>query len=1047
MKWPYPGEGVDPWYDAFESMVRAQDGSVLALNDAKNIILSGGGTISWNAGTGVVAWTLPIQLNSALSGFIETIPAGSLYVPNDGDYGYVRFVPSPQQNVELVIRAADVLPGSDVDRVFALFRRRQNKLYWRNGGVLSSGESAAIIDDGPGGGSGGGSLEIEVNGTPVGPATTLNFNSPIVISGSMSGSTATVDLQLASSVKVVTTTPYNFESTYRTFYVNVGAAAAFNLPPAENYANQLVTVKTLTSNGLIVYPNGSETIDGYDGLELENQHESVTLQSASSDGGATWNWFMIAKLCGGGGGGGGIGGTIDDIQIAYGTGSNTIGGSSNLTWNYGTNILTLGDGSSNLTTQPSIIDSDAGTLQLGGAAQISIGGTFLLPTDAGGPGEVLTSDGAGGTSWEPSSSSPAGDDGQIQFNSVGAFGADINLSWNGASERLFTPTLGLPGRTTPLPTLSGGVLWANSDADARPYWLDGNGQSYNLTLDRYTPLSYVGATSTVEIDVDPSKPVFNSIALTKNTTFTTANLGDGRSASVRVVCDGTTRTLTFPAWKWLGSGAPPSLAAGKVGYLSLTAYGASDTDVVAAWSYEDMPVAVTGSGTDNQIAVWSGTYTQDGSSTLTFNSSTNAMRLDGSFGINGAPTTALDLVSGQLAIPRGSATAPAIALRANLDSGFFAPTVPFGTTVITNEAVDISLNNSDSAGFRDLSAGAITATQLFVGVNATDFGVLTLGQRTVGSDAISLTSAMIEGHINDTVTGSGAGAALYTYGNTGVASGFIVRRARGVQAGPPSAVQSGDLLGTYNGSGFDGTAFTAAPGQSPGVRFFAAENFTGTNAGAKIEFWTVPTGSKTPASRVVVAADGNVGIDAPIPTARLSVAEKFKVDSNGNITRLNDVPTSFPATQGSVGSFLVNTDGAGALQWVPPIDYRLVTLDTTTSAVGNAVAFNGDLDVTNASGMSFALAKMAGIVKVVGPHGTGQVQVIGIATGAKFVSDLTLTAGDRVFLSSSPGLLTNEITDQDIQAEVGLVADASLYATTQTASVLIQYKPLIFLGG
>jgi hypothetical protein len=115
--------------------------------------------------------------------------------------------------------------------------------------------------------------------------------------------------------------------------------------------------------------------------------------------------------------------------------------------------------------------------------------------------------------------------------------------------------------------------------------------------------------------------------------------------------------------------------------------------------------------------------------------------------------------------------------------------------------------------------------------------------------------------------------------------------------------------------------------------------------------------------------------------------------------------------------------------------------------VGNAVAFNGDLDTTNASGMSFALSKMAGIVKVVGPHGTGQVQVIGIATGAKFVSDLTLTAGDRVFLSSSPGLLTNEITDQDIQAEVGLVADASLYATTQTASVLIQYKPLIFLGG
>jgi hypothetical protein len=148
--------------------------------------------------------------------------------------------------------------------------------------------------------------------------------------------------------------------------------------------------------------------------------------------------------------------------------------------------------------------------------------------------------------------------------------------------------------SAPSPSAGIGKLWANSAADARPYWIDDTGRSYNLTLDRFNTLTYGVIPGSVAIDTSPALPVFNSLALNQDTTFTTTNLDNGRSASVRVVCDGTTRNLTFPAgWTWLGSGPPAVLAAGDIGYLSITAYGTANADVVAAWSYENMASSVT----------------------------------------------------------------------------------------------------------------------------------------------------------------------------------------------------------------------------------------------------------------------------------------------------------------------------------------------------------------------------------------------------------------------------------------------------------------------
>jgi hypothetical protein len=213
--------------------------------------------------------------------------------------------------------------------------------------------------------------------------------------------------------------------------------------------------------------------------------------------------------------------------------------------------------------------------------------------------------------------------------------------------------------SAPTATAAFGKLWADSAADARPYWTDDTGQAFNLTLDRFNTLT---PAASVAIDADPALPVFNSLSLDQNTTFTTANLGNGRSASVRVVCDGTTRNLFFPAgWTWLGSGVPPtSLAANDVGYLSITAYGATDADVVAAWSYENQPVPVTGTGVDNQISIWSGTNTQDGSANLTFDGATLGVtgaitQSGGAVSLTGNAASSLTTAAGNLTLTGGAA--------------------------------------------------------------------------------------------------------------------------------------------------------------------------------------------------------------------------------------------------------------------------------------------------------------------------------------------------------------------------------------------------------
>ena len=77
-----------------------------------------------------------------------------------------------------------------------------------------------------------------------------------------------------------------------------------------------------------------------------------------------------------------------------------------------------------------------------------------------------------------------------------------------------------------------------------------------------------------------------AIPLGGNVSFSTSGVSSGRLLVARILCDATLRTLTWPAFKWVGGTAPANIAANKSGLLRLHCFGVTDADVIAQWAVE-----------------------------------------------------------------------------------------------------------------------------------------------------------------------------------------------------------------------------------------------------------------------------------------------------------------------------------------------------------------------------------------------------------------------------------------------------------------------------
>jgi hypothetical protein len=92
------------------------------------------------------------------------------------------------------------------------------------------------------------------------------------------------------------------------------------------------------------------------------------------------------------------------------------------------------------------------------------------------------------------------------------------------------------------------------------------------------------ATGTQNIDFTSEGYLTHSI--TGNITYTASNYAEGKSLTIRITSDGTTRNLTFPSsWVFVGA-KPTSIAASKVAALSVTSFGATEANCVAAYAVQ-----------------------------------------------------------------------------------------------------------------------------------------------------------------------------------------------------------------------------------------------------------------------------------------------------------------------------------------------------------------------------------------------------------------------------------------------------------------------------
>ena len=129
-------------------------------------------------------------------------------------------------------------------------------------------------------------------------------------------------------------------------------------------------------------------------------------------------------------------------------------------------------------------------------------------------------------------------------------------------------------------TLIGGQAIGENRNDLLRQVLVATANKVGASTPTATTLTYAAS-----VVLDFSGADFQTVTLAGDITFTTSNLAAGRSKTVRIIGDGSSRNFTFPGgWIFVGAAAPTALAANKTAILTMTRFGTADANVVAAYS-------------------------------------------------------------------------------------------------------------------------------------------------------------------------------------------------------------------------------------------------------------------------------------------------------------------------------------------------------------------------------------------------------------------------------------------------------------------------------
>jgi hypothetical protein len=155
MLWPYPEQRQDPWYEVFVDLIRALDASGFAAREDRNLILTGGGLMSWFPGGAGLTWDSDFLVFSPSTGFFSRIVANSL-APDDGQVIRAEIVRHPGQNVNVAAEVASIAKNTDDSLILGI--RLGTNFIFRNGMIIQTGTVIPAEDFWSGGGGGGGGL-------------------------------------------------------------------------------------------------------------------------------------------------------------------------------------------------------------------------------------------------------------------------------------------------------------------------------------------------------------------------------------------------------------------------------------------------------------------------------------------------------------------------------------------------------------------------------------------------------------------------------------------------------------------------------------------------------------------------------------------------------------------------------------------------------------------------------------------------------------------------------------------------------------------------
>ena len=127
-----------------------------------------------------------------------------------------------------------------------------------------------------------------------------------------------------------------------------------------------------------------------------------------------------------------------------------------------------------------------------------------------------------------------------------------------------------------------GMIRYNKDVSAFQGY---DGTKWELLERVTTPPTSLQTTGTVDVDFSGATLRVQG-PLTGDTTYTGSEYSAGNLITIRVTNGSTERTLSFPTgWTFVGE-KPTIIAADKIAILTLTSFGTTESDCVAAWAVQ-----------------------------------------------------------------------------------------------------------------------------------------------------------------------------------------------------------------------------------------------------------------------------------------------------------------------------------------------------------------------------------------------------------------------------------------------------------------------------